>query len=125
MTTIPLGGGPSVADPFRNHSVDRSVCPIHGTFPCENVDTEYAEPNLESTIVTTENVSLGEAAMSDSNHTLSIIPPAEPPRPGCPTCGVPMWLVSIQHFADGNPEKDRLHYECQACDGKAVVPALK
>jgi hypothetical protein len=46
------------------------------------------------------------------------------PQPRCPSCGVAMWLVSIQHFADGNPTKDRLHYECKVCEAKAVIPPL-
>jgi hypothetical protein len=37
-------------------------------------------------------------------------------HPCCPSCHVPMWLVSIQHFADGNLAKDRLHYECRVCE---------
>lgn len=53
-------------------------------------------------------------------------PPLVPPRhPNCPNCGMPMWLVSIQHFADGDPTKDRLHYECKVCEGKAVIPPLE
>jgi hypothetical protein len=46
-------------------------------------------------------------------------------HPRCPACGVPMWLVGVQHFADGDPAKDRLHYECKACDAKAVLPSIK
>jgi hypothetical protein len=36
-----------------------------------------------------------------------------------------MWLLSIQHYAGGDPAQHRLHYECQACDAKAIVPRLK
>jgi len=36
-----------------------------------------------------------------------------------------MWLVSIQNFADGDRAKDRLHYECKVCEGKAVIPPLE
>jgi hypothetical protein len=56
---------------------------------------------------------------------LSLAPPREPARMHCPTCGVLMWLVTIQHFADGEPVKDRLHYECKVCDTSASMPALK
>ena len=54
-----------------------------------------------------------------------LVPPSDPPHPRCPTCGVPMWLTSIQHYADGDRTKDRLHYECKACEGKAILPVLK
>jgi hypothetical protein len=36
----------------------------------------------------------------------------------------PMWLTSIQHFVDGEPAKDRLHYECKVCEAKAVIPPM-
>ena len=35
-----------------------------------------------------------------------------------------MWLVDIQHPAPGNPSKDKLYFECQVCDAKAVLPPL-
>jgi hypothetical protein len=35
-----------------------------------------------------------------------------------------MWLVNVQHFADGDAAKDHLHYECKVCDGKAVLPSM-
>lgn len=63
--------------------------------------------------------------MSDSEHTLSVVLPLEPRHPRCQVCAVPMWLVTVQHFSDGHPEKDRLHYECKACEAKAIIPALR
>jgi hypothetical protein len=45
-------------------------------------------------------------------------------RPVCPTCTVPMWLVEVEHLP-GPPYTDRLHFECKACDGKAVIPPLE
>jgi hypothetical protein len=34
-----------------------------------------------------------------------------------------MWLVGVQNYVDGNQRRDRLHYECKACEAKAVLPS--
>jgi hypothetical protein len=34
-----------------------------------------------------------------------------------------MWLVKIEHVA-GPRVADRFHYECKACDGRAIIPPL-
>jgi hypothetical protein len=44
-------------------------------------------------------------------------------RPPCPTCGMPMWLTEIEHIAATTP-KALLHFECVACDAKAIIPPL-
>ena len=59
--------------------------------------------------------------MSESDQN-SIVPP-EPKHPLCPICGVPMWVTFVEHIP-GKPLKDRLHYECRACEAKAVLPRL-
>ena len=53
----------------------------------------------------------------------SIIPP-EQPHPRCPVCGLPMWLIRLDHLVPGEPHKDKLHYQCQVCEAKAVLPPL-
>jgi hypothetical protein len=35
-----------------------------------------------------------------------------------------MWLVRVEHHVSGDPTQDRQHYECQACEAKAVLPPL-
>lgn len=47
----------------------------------------------------------------------------QPDHPLCPTCGVAMWLVEIERFP-GSRYCDRWHFECKACESKAVVPPL-
>jgi hypothetical protein len=53
----------------------------------------------------------------------SLIPP-EQPHPRCPVCSLPMWLMRLDHVVPGEPLKDKLHYQCQVCDAKAVLPPL-
>ena len=46
-------------------------------------------------------------------------------QPACPNCGVDMRLVRTDHhFADEPIESDRLYFECRACGGAAIIPAL-
>lgn len=60
--------------------------------------------------------------MSDGQtHTYD---PPVPKHPLCPTCGVPMWLVRLDSPVPGDPTKDKLYYECQACEATAVLPRL-
>jgi hypothetical protein len=35
-----------------------------------------------------------------------------------------MWLIRIDHRVRGDPTKDKLYFECKACDACAVVPPL-
>jgi hypothetical protein len=51
------------------------------------------------------------------------VPDLEEHRPPCPTCGVPMWLIEIEHTSS-RPPKTMLTFECKACDAKAVIPPL-
>ena len=44
-------------------------------------------------------------------------------RPLCPSCGVPMWLVEVEHLREPTLI-DRLHFECQVCEVKAIIPPL-
>jgi hypothetical protein len=43
-----------------------------------------------------------------------------PTHPPCPICGIPMWLVEVQHLG----QAERFHFECKVCDAKAVIPPL-
>lgn len=45
-------------------------------------------------------------------------------HPSCPTCGVAMWMVKIEYRTELS-YADRKHYECKACDAKAVMPPLE
>jgi hypothetical protein len=40
-----------------------------------------------------------------------------PPHPRCAECGVPMWLIGIDHVG----QIERKHYACKACDAKFVT----
>jgi hypothetical protein len=51
------------------------------------------------------------------------VPDLEEHRPLCPTCGVPLWLIEIEHTSS-RPPKTMLTFECKACDAKAVIPPL-
>jgi hypothetical protein len=51
------------------------------------------------------------------------VPDLEEHRPPCPTCGVPMWLIEIEHTSS-RPPKTMLTFECKACDATAVIPPL-
>ena len=51
------------------------------------------------------------------------IPELDHQRPACPLCGLPMWLIEIE-YVDNNPRKERLHFECKACEAKAIIPPL-
>ena len=55
-------------------------------------------------------------SVSDSRKTIL--------QPPCPHCGLPMWLVDVQHPVPGDLSKDKLYFECQVCDAKAVLPPL-
>ena len=58
-------------------------------------------------------------------HFHSIPEPSKVPlQPLCPQCGLPMWLVDIEHPKPGDLTKDKLHFECQVCNAKAVLAPL-
>lgn len=58
-----------------------------------------------------------------ANSALRKIPELEHQRPGCPLCGLPMWLTEVEYVA-GVSRKERLHFECKACEAKAIIPPL-
>jgi len=42
-----------------------------------------------------------------------------PPHPICARCDVPMWLVEVEHFPDGESHQI---YQCKVCEAKLTVP---
>ena len=45
-------------------------------------------------------------------------------HPSCPLCAVAMWLTRIGRHVSGERSLARHHYECMACDAKAIIPSL-
>jgi transposase-like protein len=52
------------------------------------------------------------------------IPELDYQRPNCPICGLPMWLIEVEHLSS-NSLTERLHFECKACQAQAVIPPLR
>jgi hypothetical protein len=103
----------SVTEQTKNEIVRSSVC---GNRKFRLYGTWRPIPHLLG-----GNVCLRETAMSDIE--VAGLRASHPKHPRCPACGVPMWLVGVQNYVDGNQRRDRLHYECKACEAKAVLPS--
>ena len=45
-------------------------------------------------------------------------------HPMCPQCGVPMWMIELEHIT-AEPPKHLARYECKICDAQMVLPFSK
>jgi transposase-like protein len=59
-----------------------------------------------------------QAHPSDSHLDLPV------KRPVCPSCGLEMWLVRLEHELSGSEAMQLYRFKCEACDTQAVIPQL-